>query len=676
MAQDLEIKASVTGLDKVEKGLEGVADAAKKTDAAVKPLSKDLDAVAVSAAKISPASTTASKALAATAISANKLDSSLSGSVKGSNQASQALTNLGRVAQDAPFGFIGIANNLNPLLESFQRLKVEAGSSGGALKALGASLIGGGGIGLALSAVTAIVSFASVGFSAWTRGLSANKAQLDINEKAAKDTADALQSIISTVAKEVSSVEILVTAFNKENISRKEKQNIIEKLQQISPAYFSNLDKEKVTVGQLETAYNAYSNSIIRSIELKVREKDLNKVIEERLALQDKGNKLTNITIDANGKLQKSYNAVYDPERQNAGFKTLVLTSKEQERLNVLLQTEKQLLDQIGNLQKPQDFISGKKDKATTKKEVKETVADIISALDQELSDIDAFSKIFGTNDFNKTKDKIAAITTAAKKLVKDFNLSPDDTIIAKLVGNVSSDLFRGGRFFENLKDLDLRSQLVEKLETAAKGVPLEIKIPILPKVKIPSVALIEAQIAFASFRDSVNKTAADTFTDIATQIGDALGNALANGVNKDFFNSLFGGILQSLGKGIRQIGIQALVATKAILLIKKTIGTVPGLGAAIGLIALGTLISALGSKLSTPAFATGGVTSGGTILVGERGPELISAPGGSRITPNSQTNSILGSGQNVTVSGVLTADGKKLVVVLDNARQSLRNQN
>jgi hypothetical protein len=46
---------------------------------------------------------------------------------KGADQAAFALTNLGRVAQDAPFGFIGIQNNLNPLLESFQRLKKRLG---------------------------------------------------------------------------------------------------------------------------------------------------------------------------------------------------------------------------------------------------------------------------------------------------------------------------------------------------------------------------------------------------------------------------------------------------------------------------------------------------------------------------------------------------------------------
>ena len=58
----------------------------------------------------------------------------LSKGAKGTNEAAFALTNLGRVAQDAPFGFIGIQNNLNPLLESFQRLKATTGSTGAALK--------------------------------------------------------------------------------------------------------------------------------------------------------------------------------------------------------------------------------------------------------------------------------------------------------------------------------------------------------------------------------------------------------------------------------------------------------------------------------------------------------------------------------------------------------------
>lgn len=78
-------------------------------------------------------------------------------------QATGALINLGRVAQDAPYGIIGIANNLNPLLESFQRTAKEAGGFTGALKALGASLLGGGGIGLLLSVATGAMSYFAMG---------------------------------------------------------------------------------------------------------------------------------------------------------------------------------------------------------------------------------------------------------------------------------------------------------------------------------------------------------------------------------------------------------------------------------------------------------------------------------------------------------------------------------
>jgi hypothetical protein len=70
--------------------------------------------------------------------------------------ATNSLMNLSRVAQDAPYGFIGIANNLNPLLESFQRLQKESGSSANALKSMVAGLTGPAGIGLALGVVSSL----------------------------------------------------------------------------------------------------------------------------------------------------------------------------------------------------------------------------------------------------------------------------------------------------------------------------------------------------------------------------------------------------------------------------------------------------------------------------------------------------------------------------------------
>lgn len=77
-----------------------------------------------------------------------------------SDKAVNALGNVSRVAQDASYGFMGIANNLNPLFESFQRLQKESGGTGNALKQMGAALTGPAGIGLAIGVVSSlIVSF-------------------------------------------------------------------------------------------------------------------------------------------------------------------------------------------------------------------------------------------------------------------------------------------------------------------------------------------------------------------------------------------------------------------------------------------------------------------------------------------------------------------------------------
>jgi archaellum component FlaC len=86
------------------------------------------------------------------------------------SDATNALSNLSRVAQDAPYGFIGIANNLNPLLESFQRLSKESGSSTQALKSMAAGLVGPAGIGLALGVVSSLAITYSDEISAFFKG--------------------------------------------------------------------------------------------------------------------------------------------------------------------------------------------------------------------------------------------------------------------------------------------------------------------------------------------------------------------------------------------------------------------------------------------------------------------------------------------------------------------------
>src|SRR5690349_20741543 len=114
---------------------------------------------------------------------------------QGSNAATQSLINVGRVAQDLPFGFIGIANNLNPLLEAFQRLKAESGSTGTAMKSLVSSLAGPAGIGVALSVVSSLlISFGDKLFGGSSAINSFNKELYELSNAGdkAKESLEAL----------------------------------------------------------------------------------------------------------------------------------------------------------------------------------------------------------------------------------------------------------------------------------------------------------------------------------------------------------------------------------------------------------------------------------------------------------------------------------------------------
>jgi len=84
--------------------------------------------------------------------------------------ASQSLINFSRIAQDAPYGIMGIANNLNPMVESFQRLAATEGGTKKALQAMVAGLAGPAGIGVAIGIVSSLAVTFSKQISEFFKG--------------------------------------------------------------------------------------------------------------------------------------------------------------------------------------------------------------------------------------------------------------------------------------------------------------------------------------------------------------------------------------------------------------------------------------------------------------------------------------------------------------------------
>ncbi len=68
-----------------------------------------------------------------------------------------AMMDAGRILQDLPYGIRGVANNIDPMIQSFQRLQKQTGGSRQAFKALLGSLTGPAGIAIGVSAVTSLL---------------------------------------------------------------------------------------------------------------------------------------------------------------------------------------------------------------------------------------------------------------------------------------------------------------------------------------------------------------------------------------------------------------------------------------------------------------------------------------------------------------------------------------
>jgi len=79
--------------------------------------------------------------------------------------------------------------------------------------------------------------------------------------------------------------------------------------------------------------------------------------------------------------------------------------------------------------------------------------------------------------------------------------------------------------------------------------------------------------------------------------------------------------------------------------------------------LAVATAVAVLISKINP--FANGGVTGGGVSIVGEKGPELVRLPAGSRVSSAQKTKTMLSSNNsggntfNITINAKDTSDGE-----------------
>jgi len=611
MAEEIEIIVTATGFDKVSTGLKNTTDALKTTAAEAK---KTGDA----------------------------LKSNLN---NGANTAGQSLTNLSRIAQDAPFGFIGIANNINPLIESFGRLKAETGSTGGALKALVSGLSGPAGLGLAFGVVTAAVSFAQIGFDRWTGSTKKAKEQLDETKKAAEDFAKSIDSAKSGALSTGLALQSYVDIARNGQLPLEQRNEALKQANQILGKHGELLTLTNIETASATKEVELYTKALIAQAVAQKYVDDLAKNIIERTKLQKD---LTAATIEYN-KTQTDLKAAQlradEAVRAGAYGYNLIATqiennTKAAEKLKSVQTALSAVNKNITNSQTEYTNATleataafgelGYKQTETKKKTEKtqkavETLADAYRAFFLELV---ANEKIAVAFNEPATKKNIESYTSFIETAIKKFNAKASFTIPLVVELNALK------RSLYAVKPKDLVKSLQEKINLTPIAIPFDI-----PKGSIDNLK--------KQTTDITSNLSAALESSIAA-IGVGLGEGLAAAINGtanfgDIFQSIFnalGGVVATLGEQIIAIGAAALVAQAAIA--QALANPFLVIAAGVALVALGSLIKSATSNQNRFAVGTR-FAPGGMALVGERGPEMISLPRGSQVTPAAQTSNMLG---------------------------------
>lgn len=565
-----------------------------------------------------------------------------------SNTATQSLTNLSRIAQDAPYGFIGIANNINPLLESFQRLQVETGSSKNAFKALLSSLAGPAGLGLAVGIASSLL--VTFGDKLFSTGKAADEAAKE-NEKFAESLKQAEQGALASANK----LQAYVNIAKDSNLPLAQRNEALKEANKIMGEHGEKLTLVNVGTEATTRAIQLFTQATVaQAVATKYSDKLADLIIKKNEILQRQTTQQTQAEIAKTqavteaDKAQtrrfgtsetaalKAYSAA---TKNNDAQKQLITTGNELTAItkeianinNLLTQTTLDATSAFGEL--------GTKPKET-KKKVKKDVDELAEFLKKFNSDIIGLIKletVVGIGDKEIVKKQFKTLEDALEKLIVDFNIKPTDPLIVRIKAG--------------LQDLPKEVKPIKRdLEKELGNQPIDIKI--LPKLEDKTIDPKSFK-NLVYFTEGVNNFIQTSFADISILLGETIGNAL-NGTAT--FGDFFEGIFKIIGGGLQELGKYFVTTAGLIKLIKEQLILSPqnAIIAGIALIALGSVISSqLGKK---QAFAVGTRNApGGVALVGERGPELINLPRGSQVVPAAQTASMMGGiAGAVEVFGVL----------------------
>lgn len=465
-----------------------------------------------------------------------------------------ALTSFSRIAQDAPYGIIGVGNNITNTAEQFGYLVKETGSAGGAIKAMLSSLAGVGGVLLGVSLLTTGLTLMA------QQGLTVSdvidKMTGKFDEFGNKVNQTRVEAAKSS-GEEIANVKALVLVAQDEAKSKRDRLTAVDELQSKYPAYFGNLTKEQILTGDLTKATESLTKAIIARAEAS--------------ALSDKIGEIASKLLDARIKrekaileLQKAQQAVKNKEQGNNFGGPGVSTQG-------MLQTAL-----IGDL-------------ANKTKAVKELNQEIYDLKLEQNKLAEKYNK--NISDSIPLEEKSAKIQKDKIEKFKNPNGVIDKGKIFTAGGVVNPNL--------GLQTPDLG------VDEAAINAEQKLRDSLAFQVKL-----------LQDFNDEVSSLITGSLTNTFNDLGNAIGNALSNGSN--VFEAIGNSLLQSLGRFLSEMGgllikYGTLAVVKGKLDVAIDTGGPVSIGAGIAAIAVGVALKAVGAQIGSMANRGSGVGSRGS---------------------------------------------------------------
>lgn len=561
---------------------------------------------------------------------AAKTSATLGGSVvKGTDRATLALSNFGRVASDAPFGVIAIQNNIGPLIESFQQLRTQTGSTGAALKALGSSLLGSGGLLVGVQLLSAAMTILA-------QNPEKVAAAFDYLAGVTDDTTDSIQAynkaLIESEADargEIASINALVAVAGNQELSYNARKEAVDKLNESSKSFNDQLTVENINTDKSRKLIDSVTQSILNQAKAKAVQDLITQAYARKLEAENKG-------LQTQASNLSKVGAIISKVIGLGGTGADILNRSGFEQSTEAI---KGANDELTNLQKLLTGIYTDEAKAGT---------------------------LF--ND-GKAKESLNDLLKQLREFKAEFYLT---------FGPISAELATQG--IDNLT-----TQLKDKYKKAADELGKQPPLIPLPNLnqgeynKYYEEFIISAEAFTVKVNEILKSGIQSGISDFASNIG----SALANGEN--LFQAFGSSVLSTIGDVLVQFGkltIAAGIASSALAsALSNPLNPLSGfaaIAAGAALVAVGALVKGFAANVSSgssdtgsggnrrriPGFA-GGVTNfeGGLAYV-HAGEMLTNLPTGTNVVTKANTDRLLGGG-GVTLSGELKVSMRTLYLEL-----------